>query len=130
MHDSRKQDGDQYGIFDAKLHPKFKNLSIYDDYDMAIITVNKKIQFNRNVKPICLPTPGESFSGRYGIVAGWGALQEGVPNYGIALQEVKIKVKPNKECKIDLRRIAKFNDESMICGFETNKDACQVRDKL
>jgi hypothetical protein len=61
-----------------------------------------------------------------GIVAGWGALEEGVPNFGVKLQEVKIKVKPNEQCRADLRQIAAFNEESMICGYEANKDACQV----
>jgi hypothetical protein len=66
MHDSSAMDGEKYGIAEAKLHPKFTNLSIYDDYDMAIITLNRKIQFNKNVKPICLPSANEVFSGRYG----------------------------------------------------------------
>lgn len=127
MHDSELEDGTRYGTVDAKLHPKFLNLTIYDDYDMAIITLDRQIQFNKNVRPICLPSPTDVFVGQSGIVAGWGALEEGVPNGGIKLQEVRIRVKSNEECRHDLRKIADFNDESMICGYEVNKDACQVR---
>lgn len=126
MHDSRIQDGKRYNIQNAVLHPKFINLTIYDDYDMALITVTHKIRFGTNVKPICMPTPIEEFSGRSGIVAGWGALREGEMTPGVALQEVRIKVKNNDECREELRRIATFNDESMICGYESHKDACQV----
>lgn len=126
MHDSRTQDGTKYNIENAVLHPKFINLTIYDDYDMALITLTNKIRFGTNVKPICLPTPIADFTGRTGTVAGWGALREGEASVGMALQEVKIRVKNNEQCRVDLKRIAKFNDESMICGYEHNKDACQV----
>jgi Trypsin len=126
MHDSRTQDGAKYNIANAVLHPKFINLTIYDDYDMALITTTNKIRFGQNVKPICLPTPVEEFSDQTGIVAGWGALKEGVSTFGMGLQEVRIKVKRNEDCKRDLQKIAAFNDESMICGYENHKDACQV----
>lgn len=42
------------------------------------------------------------------------------------LMEAKIKVNRNKECKVEVKRLVDFNDESMICGYEFNTDACQV----
>lgn len=42
------------------------------------------------------------------------------------LQELRIRVKPNPECARDVKRLVNFNPESMICGYEYNKDACQV----
>lgn len=42
------------------------------------------------------------------------------------LQELRIRVKPNPECARDVKRLVTFNPESMICGYEYNKDACQV----
>lgn len=42
------------------------------------------------------------------------------------LQETKIRVKRNEDCKIDVQRLVKFNSESMICGYEYKHDACQV----
>lgn len=127
MHDSKIQDGARYNIANAVLHPKFVNLTIYDDYDLALITVNKKIEFGRNVRPICLPSAIQEFSDHTAIVAGWGARREGSHSLGMGLQEVKIKVKRNEECSRDLKKILTFNDESMICGYEYHKDACQVR---
>jgi hypothetical protein len=59
-------------------------------------------------------------------IAGWGALKEGVSTNGMGLQEVRIKVKRNDVCREDLEKIAAFNEESMICGYENHKDACQV----
>lgn len=71
MHDQRAQDGVAYNVAHYELHPKFINLSFYDDYDMALITVGRRIRFGPTVKPICLPTPRDDFTGRSGIVAGW-----------------------------------------------------------
>lgn len=42
------------------------------------------------------------------------------------LMEAKIRVKRNQECAKEVKRLVDFNDESMICGYEFKKDACQV----
>lgn len=42
------------------------------------------------------------------------------------LMETRIRVKPNNECRVETKRLVDFNPESMICGFEYNRDACQV----
>ena len=41
------------------------------------------------------------------------------------LMETKIRVKHNQECRVEVKRLVDFNDESMICGYEFQKDACQ-----
>lgn len=54
------------------VHPKFRNETTFDDYDMSIGTVNRKIIFSLKVKPICLPDPYNEllFENRRIIVAG------------------------------------------------------------
>lgn len=42
------------------------------------------------------------------------------------LQEAKIKVKTTRDCTAEVKRLLKFNEDSMICGYESNTDACQV----
>lgn len=71
MHDQKKKDGVAYAVEHVELHPKFANLTVYDDYDMALVTVKGKIRFGPTVRPICLPAPFDDFTGRAGIVAGW-----------------------------------------------------------
>lgn len=71
MHDQTTKDGEFYKVGHYMLHPKFTNLTVYDDYDMALVTVTTRIRFGRTVKPICLPSPFDDFTGRAGIVAGW-----------------------------------------------------------
>lgn len=48
----------------------------------------------------------------------------------ILLQEARIKVKRNDECRRQTSRLLRFNTDSMICGYEYSKDACQVRLKF
>lgn len=45
----------------------------------------------------------------------------------VVLMETRIRVKPNDECAVETVRLVQFNVESMICGYEFNTDACQVR---
>lgn len=71
MHNQELKDGDVYHVAHVELHPKFTNLTVYDDYDMALVTVKQRIRFGANVNPICLPSPFADFTGRKGIVAGW-----------------------------------------------------------
>ena len=55
MHDQHQKDGDHYQVQSVDLHPKFINHSIYDDYDIALVTLQTKIQLSEKVLPICLP---------------------------------------------------------------------------
>lgn len=71
MDDQILKDGYHYNVAHYMLHPKFRNLTVYDDFDMALVTVVKRIKFNYAVKPICLPQAYTSYIGQAGTVAGW-----------------------------------------------------------
>lgn len=68
----------RYHIADIELHPRWVNSSTFDDFDMALITLDRPIEFNERVRPICLPeVNGEvPFYGQRVIVAGWGRVSE------------------------------------------------------
>lgn len=63
-----------YKILAFEFHPNWRNGSGYDEYDMALITLERRVQFSDEIRPICLPEINgeEAFYGRMGIVAGWG----------------------------------------------------------
>lgn len=71
MHKVSSKGGDAYKTASFLYHPNFKNGSVFDDFDIAIVTVDRTIKFGTNAKPICLPSSGEDFTGRKVIVAGW-----------------------------------------------------------
>lgn len=55
MHNQHQKDGDRYEVKHVDLHPKFVNHSIYDDYDISLVTLHTQIRFTNKIKPICLP---------------------------------------------------------------------------
>lgn len=125
MHVVSFNSAETYKTADFVFHPQFTNGSLYDDYDMSIVTVDRPIIFNANVKTICLPSISDDFAGMKVTVAGWGRLSE---NGGSAesLMETKVKLKNQNECQEMTKNLITFNPDSMICAYEYKTDACQV----
>lgn len=66
-----------FSVADVKLHPNFRFTPQADRYDVAILILDRNVQYRNNIKPICLPPKDASFLGRVAYVAGWGALSAG-----------------------------------------------------
>ena len=77
-HDLRKADGTEQVIPIGKVftHPKYNPPATGLDYDVALIKLREPIRFNKDVRPVCLPTrnfpPGTKC-----YVTGWGTTREG-----------------------------------------------------
>jgi Trypsin len=71
MHSRVERNGEHFRTIYYENHPKFMNTTHYDDYDMALATVDRSMSFNRNIKPICFPDVSDSFVGIKATVAGW-----------------------------------------------------------
>lgn len=58
--------------FTVDFHLAHKSKSTPVD-DIALLKLKKPVKFNENVRPACLPFPGEQFeAGTVCTVAGWG----------------------------------------------------------
>jgi secreted trypsin-like serine protease len=56
-------------------HKGFDSRTLFND--IAILTLDQKVQFSRGVRPVCLPSPASGlFNGKIGTVVGWGSLRE------------------------------------------------------
>lgn len=55
-------------------HRSFDSRTLYND--VALLTLESPVQYNTNVRPICLPRSSEQFGGNYGTVIGWGSIRE------------------------------------------------------
>lgn len=130
MHDQRYKDGRHYTVEDYAMHPKFKNFTIYDDFDMTMVKTKEKIVFNYAVAPICFNRPKDQYIGLRAIVAGWGRLNDTVEIMGAQLQETKVRVKDPKQCDLEVSRLIRFNFRSMICAHEKGTDSCNVSNLL
>lgn len=71
MHNSKIRDGVMYRVQSFELHPMFVNDSMFDNYDMSIVTVDQQIEFNHVILPICMPTSYTNLIGKMVTVAGW-----------------------------------------------------------
>lgn len=137
-----------FTVSEVKLHPNFRFTPQADRYDVAVLVLDRSVQYRENIMPICLPPKGTIYLGRMSYVAGWGALQAGrlihsvlVPqivthSHAIGsklrpkvLQHVPVPVIENPICEGWHKQRGiniKIYDEMMCAGYESGgKDACQ-----
>lgn len=63
---------DQYTSFEYQYHPKYSwRNSRNRQYDLAIVTTDRRVGFSRRVRPICLPKVDEQFNGKLATIIGW-----------------------------------------------------------
>lgn len=112
-------------INNVKIHESF-DVDTYNN-DIAVIELDRPVEFTSALKPACLPTTTETnYTSRVGVVAGWGFLSEDkeIPS---VLQKVKVPVWSRQECLKDSGYQEKRITENMFCaGYRKGKrDACQ-----
>ena len=69
--------GRTYGATEIKVHPHFKFTPQADRYDVAVVRLNRPVDFAPHISPICLPPKDMSMNGMHGWATGWGALKPG-----------------------------------------------------
>lgn len=57
------------------VHPKY-NFFTYE-YDLALVQLDKSLEFAPHISPICLPASDDLLIGENATVTGWGRLSEG-----------------------------------------------------
>uniref|UniRef100_A0A182J2A7 CLIP domain-containing serine protease n=1 Tax=Anopheles atroparvus TaxID=41427 RepID=A0A182J2A7_ANOAO len=103
--------------------------------DLAVLFMEREVQFNEAIKPICLPLGetirSKNFIGYMPFVAGWGRTQEGGKS-ATELQELQIPIIANDECRTLYDKIGKvfsqkqFDNAVMCAGvLAGGKDSCQ-----
>uniref|UniRef100_A0A096M5R1 MBL associated serine protease 1 n=1 Tax=Poecilia formosa TaxID=48698 RepID=A0A096M5R1_POEFO len=117
------------------LHPDFQP----DNYnnDIALLRLSEAAEFNRLVRPVCLPPahqqdrPSSLLPNSLGLVAGWGisnASSNPSPLTSDLLQYVKLPVVPQDECQASYAsRSVRYNiTDNMFCAgfFQGGRDTC------
>ncbi|KAK5649734.1 hypothetical protein RI129_000763 [Pyrocoelia pectoralis] len=114
------------GIAKKIVHPKY-NFFTYE-YDLALVRLDKSLEFAPHISPICLPASDDLLIGENATVTGWGRLSEGgtLPS---VLQEVQVPIVSNDRCKSMFLRAGRheFIPDIFLCaGHETGgQDSCQ-----
>ncbi|XP_020279968.1 proclotting enzyme-like [Pseudomyrmex gracilis] len=103
-------------------HRGFNARTLYND--VALLTLNEPVEFTELIRPICLPSGSQLYSGKTGTVIGWGSLRESGPQPAI-LQEVSIPIWSNNECKSKYGAAAPGGIiDSFLCAGRATKDSC------
>lgn len=93
--------------------------------DIALLQLNEAVKFDNVLRPVCLPTPGRSFTGLDGIVTGWGATSEH-GDVSDTLMEVTVPIQSNDDCKKSGYGESRITENMLCAGFkEGKKDSCQ-----
>ena len=118
------------GAQSVLIHPDFNKVTLRND--IAIITLNKRMNFNENIHitPACMPSPFTDYTGQRCWTAGWGKDDQKNGHYQTVLKEVDLPIVNSRTCEALLQRErlgANFNlFEGFICaGGESGKDACK-----
>ncbi|XP_055299887.1 serine protease filzig-like isoform X3 [Sitodiplosis mosellana] len=77
-------------------HPEFNNRTF--DNDLALLKLERPIQYDTHIVPICLPVHGADFTDRIATVSGWGRLRYG-GRFPTVLQEVDVPIIENSKCQ-------------------------------
>ncbi|CAG0916241.1 unnamed protein product [Notodromas monacha] len=112
-----------------------KRVVVHRDYepktfenDIALLEMDKAVDFRPHIVPICLPEGEEDFVGQEAIVSGWGRIKYGgsVPS---VLMQVQVPIMKNAECQKMFEKAGhpkKIRDSFLCAGFETGQhDSCE-----
>ena len=107
-HDQTASDNDRYPV---KYMVNYQNFGNEDEkfkydkgqawYDYTILVLMRPLIYSAKVSPICLPSPGSSYTDRMITLTGWGATkwENGKGSSPNLLQETKLKVLSDQQCE-------------------------------
>ena len=110
------------------IHPDYENLNV-DSFDVAILVLDRPVDYRANIMPICLPEPEQSFTGALATVSGWGRVYADHESRANHLQSVQVPVIGNRLCRKWLRSRGKYagiNSDHLCAGYEGGgQDSCR-----
>lgn len=111
-----------FGIEKIIPHISYNNVTFNGRYDIALIRLNRPIQFTPKMMPICLPFGGEHrdepTTDNFMTVSGWGSTMEA--NETIAKRSASINRWPTDMCE----KVYTHGDEKRFCAVAVGKNSC------
>ncbi|CAN8015192.1 unnamed protein product [Ixodes persulcatus] len=91
--------------------------------DIAIITLNRPVNFTDHIIPACLPTSGEAVeSGTVGYITGWGINDPKGEHASPTLKQVKTRFLKPQKCSVEFNLTIPGNT---ICGTHDYGSTCE-----
>lgn len=73
-------------------HRGFNSRTLYND--VALLTLSEPVEFTEQIRPICLPSGSQLYSGKTATVIGWGSLRESNEGVDVALNASYVTREP------------------------------------
>ncbi|XP_062538139.1 uncharacterized protein LOC134206439 [Armigeres subalbatus] len=93
------------------------------NHDIALLKLRKPVDFNKTIKPVCLPKDRSEPAGSTGTVVGWGRTSEGGTLPGI-VQHVDVPILTLDQCRSMKYRASRITS-NMLCAGKGKQDSCQ-----
>jgi len=120
---SQSNDQKVYKVIQKIVHPDYDRTTTSND--IALLKLNRNVDFNENVHPICLPT--KQLDEPKAIVTGFGKTGSFDLKISDNLLKVTLEKFNNSECQ-DFYSDRSIDEKTMLCfgHHEEMKDSCQV----
>ncbi|XP_071453405.1 trypsin-1-like [Hetaerina americana] len=121
---SGKGESEIRNLAKVSLHPSFDSLTF--DNDVAVLTIDRPVEFSRNILPVCLPTREDgNYTGEKAVVVGWGRTEEAKPTSDIPLK-VEVVVMSKEMCDQSGYGASRITDNMFCAGYaDGGRDSCQ-----
>ena len=114
---------------------KLSKVFVHPDYnrytqsnDIALIKLEKPLEFDADVREICLPSKNQETDQKVVVASGWGVTSEGASVVPNTLQKVQLTTVQHTQCVNDMTGQCIRDpcvDETMMCASGEAKDTCQ-----
>jgi len=125
-HNRMEADGEiVFEVSSYKAHESYRYPSL--DYDFAILTLSRDIEFSKEVSPVCLPDSNGLDEHSQTIVSGWGRTYGG-GRASDNLLDITVTTMTNEVCKLNIKENGYTPSEltdRMLCGAAPGVSGCQ-----
>ncbi|KAK9874459.1 hypothetical protein WA026_002800 [Henosepilachna vigintioctopunctata] len=107
-------------VTNVEVNPDYKQYSGHGD--LAILTLNKPVEYSRTIKPICLWNDYDDLRyvvGKYGTVVGWGK-DEGQQDYLVDPKKIEMPIVSEEVCLRSNYEFRNLTSEKTFCAGERN----------
>lgn len=124
--DSYANGGNLHSVSEIHNHPKY-NITITNDYDVALLKVCGPIKLVKNLKEaIKLPNAVDSIKQSTRCrVTGWGKTSFNATDFPLDLRRTFVLTFPDDRCESMYKRFLTITPR-MVCAASPESDSCQV----
>nr|QYL00320.1 pro-phenoloxidase activating protein I [Holotrichia parallela] len=113
-----------YGIEEVIVHNDYKEAERSRYHDIALIRLNRYVDFTDFIRPVCLPQmTDEANVGERLTVTGWGKTER--VNFSPIKLKVEVPVVSQSQCNSKFTQVRVKVQQTQLCaGGESGKDSC------